>query len=95
MQDLASFEVGQRVKARVLAVDVGAKTVALSLLRHLVAFSSSCQLPQVPVACYPALRQTWLSIPAFHNQLTNPPLPWWLSALAGGDSPVSIAATVC
>ena len=47
MQDLASFEVGQRVKARVLAVDVGAKTVALSLLRHLVAFSSNCQLPQV------------------------------------------------
>ena len=58
MQELASFEVGQRVKARVLAVDVGAKTVALSLLRHLVAFSSNCQLPQVRVACYPVLRQT-------------------------------------
>jgi hypothetical protein len=49
-QDLGSFEVGQRVRARVLAVDAGAKTVALSLLRHLVAFSSDCHLPQVRAA---------------------------------------------
>lgn len=49
MQDLASFEVGQRLKARVLAVDAGAKTVALSLLRHLVAHTSDCQLPQVHI----------------------------------------------
>lgn len=38
---------GQRLKARILAVDAAAKTVALSLLRHLVAFSSDCQLPTV------------------------------------------------
>lgn len=56
-QDLASFEVGQRVRARVLAVDAGAKTVALSLLRHLVAFNSECQLPQV--CAVPAPHMTW------------------------------------
>lgn len=38
---------GQRLRARILAVDPAAKTVALSLLGHLLAASSDCQLPAV------------------------------------------------
>lgn len=49
-QELSVFEPGQRLRARILAVDPAAKTVALSLQKHLVAFSLNAALP--PVRCH-------------------------------------------